>query len=219
MRPTVKRSSKARRHAARSSASRRPTAATRLARRSRRGSRSRRPRASRAPSRRAKAMTGVPQAMASIMTRPKGSGQSIGNSSAGASAEEVVLLGLVDLADELDERARRAAAGSASLEVVDVRRVDLGRDPQRHAGPAGDLDGPVEPLLRRDAAEEGEVAAGAGAGRTSRSRGRPWWTVPHPVRLRQRRALRVGDRDQRHVGGTRGRRARRSAGRGGRAAS
>jgi hypothetical protein len=33
-----------------------------------------------------KAMTGVPHAMASIMTRPNGSGQSIGNSSAAAPA-------------------------------------------------------------------------------------------------------------------------------------
>ena len=38
-----------------------------------------------------KASTGVPQAMASIITRPKGSGQSIGNSSARASPRNLVL--------------------------------------------------------------------------------------------------------------------------------
>ena len=46
-------------------------------------------------------MTGVPHAIASIMTRPKGSGQSIGKSSA-SFAQELRLLTLVDLADELD---------------------------------------------------------------------------------------------------------------------
>ena len=43
-------------------------------------------------------MTGVPQAIASIITSPNGSGQSIGNSSAAAFAEEVLLRAIVDLA-------------------------------------------------------------------------------------------------------------------------
>ena len=49
-------------------------------------------------------MTGVPQAIASIITSPKGSGQSIGNSSARRVAEKVALLRVADLADELDQR-------------------------------------------------------------------------------------------------------------------
>ena len=45
-------------------------------------------------------MTGVPQAIASIITRPKGSGQSIGNRRARALPRNS-LLPLVDLSDEL----------------------------------------------------------------------------------------------------------------------
>ena len=41
---------------------------------------------------RRKAMTGVPHAMASIITKPKGSGQSIGNSSAVASRRNASLV-------------------------------------------------------------------------------------------------------------------------------
>ena len=59
-------------------------------------------------------MTGVPQAIASIITRPNGSGQSIGNSSARGVAEEVGLLALADLADELDQRVARGPAARSS---------------------------------------------------------------------------------------------------------
>ena len=57
-----------------------------------------------------KAITGVPADIASIITRPKGSGQSIGNSSARACPRKSHLALLVDLADELDQRDGRAAA-------------------------------------------------------------------------------------------------------------
>ena len=61
------------------------------------------------------ARTGVPQAMASIMERPNGSGQSTGNSSACASPRNCSLLMLVDLADELD-------AGPSSSGSICVRK-------------------------------------------------------------------------------------------------
>ena len=48
-----------------------------------------------------KASTGVPHAIASIMTRPNGSGQSIGNM---RFAEEFALRTLVDLSYEFDAR-------------------------------------------------------------------------------------------------------------------
>ena len=50
------------------------------------------------------AITGVPQAMASIITRPNGSGQSIGNSSAAAPPRKSRFSRVADLADELDQR-------------------------------------------------------------------------------------------------------------------
>ena len=52
-------------------------------------------------------MTGVPHDIASIIARPKGSGQSIGNSSAVALPRKAGLLRLVDLADEFDQLDRR----------------------------------------------------------------------------------------------------------------
>ena len=107
-----------------------------------------------------KATTGVPQAMASIITRPKGSGQSIGNSSAVGAAEEGGLLRVADLADELDQRIVQQRLDLLA-EIVRVGGVDLGGDLQRHAEALGDGDRPVGPLLRRDAAEEGEIALAA----------------------------------------------------------
>ena len=113
---------------------------------------------------RGKAMTGVPQAMASIMTRPNGSGQSIGKRSARRLAEEARLVALADLADVLDQRVGADQGLDLLLPVGEVGVVDLGGDLQRDAGAGGDLDGAVGALLRRDAAEEGEIAAGRRAG-------------------------------------------------------
>ena len=107
---------------------------------------------------RRQATTGVPQAMASIMARPNGSGQSIGNRSAAASPRNAGLLGVADLADELDQRVGEQRLDHP-LEVGPVGRVDLGRDLEPEPRAPGDRDRPVGPLLRRDAAEEGEVAA------------------------------------------------------------
>ena len=50
------------------------------------------------------AITGVPADMASIITNPKGSGQSIGKSRASAPARSSLFLGVVDLAEEFDQR-------------------------------------------------------------------------------------------------------------------
>ena len=60
--------------------------------------------------------------------------------------EELGLLGLADLADELDVR-RRAEQRRRCSVVVHVERVDLGRDLAAVARPAGHLDGPVGPFL------------------------------------------------------------------------
>ena len=76
------------------------------------------------------AMTGVPQAMASIITRPNGSGQSIGNSSACGVAEERRLLGVADLAHELDQGIVQQRLDQL-VEIGAVGGVDLGGDLQR----------------------------------------------------------------------------------------
>ena len=53
---------------------------------------------------RRKATTGVPHAIASIITRPNGSGQSIGKSTPCARPRNASLAAPADLADELDLR-------------------------------------------------------------------------------------------------------------------
>ena len=95
------------------------------------------------------------------MTRPNGSSQSIGNSSAERALEELVLGRAPDLAHELDEAAGLAQQRVDDLaEVAALLGIDLGGDLQRDAGSPRDLDRAVEPLLGRDPAEEREILAG-----------------------------------------------------------
>ena len=61
-----------------------------------------------------KATTGVPQASASIITRPNGSGQSIGNSKAQALPRNSSFVRAADFADELDPRATRGTAARST---------------------------------------------------------------------------------------------------------
>jgi hypothetical protein len=60
------------------------------------------------------AITGVPQAIASIITRPKGSGQSIGNKKCCGAAEKRLLLHVIDLADQSYPFAIDVGAAAAS---------------------------------------------------------------------------------------------------------
>ena len=87
-------------------------------------------------------------------------------------AEELRLLMFVDLADEFDARAveQRLDRGP---EIGLVGAVDLGRDLQRNAERARNRDGAVGPLLRRDAAEKGDVVAARLAAGRCRLTGRP----------------------------------------------
>ena len=73
-------------------------------------------------------------------------------------AEEILLLFLVDLADELDEGMVDHRLDDL-VPVILVSLVDLRGDLQRNAGADRHLDRTVGALLRGDAAEEGEVAA------------------------------------------------------------
>ena len=122
----------------------------------------------------AQARTGVPHAIASIMTRPNGSGQSIGNSSAVALPRNAVLVALAHLADELDAGAeerydglRKYGSSTASTLAAMRSGTPARRDP----------DGPVEALLRRHPAEEGEVTAARGRVERAGSGESPWYTV------------------------------------------
>ena len=78
------------------------------------------------------AITGVPQAIASIITSPNGSGQSIGNSSAAALPRNSDFSVVADLADEFDQRIVEQRL-DLLVEIGAVGGVDLGGDLQRHA--------------------------------------------------------------------------------------
>ena len=104
-----------------------------------------------------KPTTGVPQAIASIITSPNGSGQSIGNSSAAAPPRKAGFC--ASLISPMYSISGWSSSGSITFsEIRRVGRIDLGGHLQRHAQALGDLDRPVGPLLRRHAAEEGEIA-------------------------------------------------------------
>ena len=114
------------------------------------------------------------------MTSPNGSGQSIGNSSAERVAEKLGLRVVADLADELDQRiVEQRLDDRRGSSRVD--RVDLGRDLQRHACALRDLDRPIGPLLRRDAADEGEIARRGVSEKRKRSVGTPCGTVANQL--------------------------------------
>ena len=85
------------------------------------------------------------------------------------------------------------------LVIVALLRVDLGGDLELPTRAAGDLDGPVQPLLRGDAAEERQVIAGPLPERVQVA-GQAVVDGRLPVGPRQRPALVVGDGDERHLG-------------------
>ena len=84
------------------------------------------------------AITGVPQAIASIMTRPNGSGQSIGNSNAVASPSKA-LFSLSSISP-MNSISGSLSNGSISFVIVAIDLVDLGGDDQRKTGPACNFD-------------------------------------------------------------------------------
>ncbi len=121
-------------------------------------------------------MTGVPQAIASIITRPNGSGQSIGTSSAMAPLRNSGFS--TSLISPINSTLRPSIIGSiVVVEIGFVDPIDLGGDLQRNAGLAGDTDGAVRPLFRADPAEERQVARSTGRGSADR-------LATHDARLR-----------------------------------
>ena len=102
------------------------------------------------------AITGAPQAMASIMTSPKGSGQSIGTISAMARLREFGLLRVGDLPNEFDIRFGEKRLDHL-LEIVLIDCIDFGRDLERQSAALGDVDRAINPLLRRNATQKSEI--------------------------------------------------------------
>jgi hypothetical protein len=141
-------------------------------------------------------MVGVPHAIASIMTSPNGSGQSIGNTSASAPPKNRLFLVVANLADEVHERIGEEVRDIA-IEIDAVDRIDLGRDANRYARAFGDRDGTVGPFLGADSTDEREIAAIARAELVDIC-GQAVVHRSHPIRLRYGLALRIGNRHQRH---------------------
>ena len=103
------------------------------------------------------ATTGVPHAMASITTRPNGSGQSIGKRSAAALPRKA-RLSLSPISPMT--RPRLAEQGLDHLgKIGPVDRVNLRGDLESEPCAPSDGDGAVGPLLGRDPSEEGEIVA------------------------------------------------------------
>ena len=136
--------------------------------------------------------------MLSIMTRPKGSGQLIGNSRACAPLEERWLLSVVDLANEFDIRIGLQQRLDAGLKILTIRNVDLSGDLQLDADATGDTDRGLDALLRRDPAQEREVILF----NRLRSQQLFWNSVKNrfdPAEIGQRQTLVIGDRHHRNV--------------------
>src|SRR5436190_17753100 len=68
------------------------------------------------------------------------------------------LLPLRDLANEGNPLACEQRR-DAFAKIAFIGTIDLGRDQERHADSASDLDGPIDPLFRRNTAKESEIVA------------------------------------------------------------
>ena len=166
-----------------------------------------------------KASTGVPQAIASIITSPNGSGQSIGNSSARASPRKRALARGRRSRRCTRCRAGRAAARSRCRKYSSSTRSTLAAILSGRPTARAICDRAVDALLRRDAAEERQVAAARiERGARGRSAGRDRRL---PTKLASGIGARCafGDRDERHLRKAAHRDAGDPAGPGGRAAS
>ena len=140
------------------------------------------------------AITGVPQAMASIITSPNGSGQSIGKSRACALPRNSSL-SRSSISPTNSTSGSRSSSGSISASKYSrVGAVDLGGDLERHACAPRDLDGPVRSASPARCGRGTRGSRRAARGTAWQVGGRPWWTVPIQFAPGQRPALRVRDR-------------------------
>ena len=105
------------------------------------------------------AITGVPQAMASIITKPKGSGQSIGNSSAAAPRSRSSLASVVEFAHELDLLAIDDRLQTL-LVVSGLGPRDFSRHPQGHTRCTRQADCDLRTLFAGQPAKKREICSG-----------------------------------------------------------
>jgi hypothetical protein len=94
------------------------------------------------------------------MTRPNGSGQSMGKSRPPRVGKELEGLQLVEFTDELDQRVIQEPTNLA-LEIRPVRMIDLSGDHEGQLELLRNRDGEIRTLLGRHAAEERQVASAA----------------------------------------------------------
>src|SRR5690606_24462746 len=85
-----------------------------------------------------------------------------------------------------------------SLEEVAIAYVDLGGYLERHSAGNGDVDRSIKSFLRRNASEKSKVLA-LGVARLKKISSDTVVHVRHPSNIGQRLALRMRDRDHRHV--------------------
>src|SRR5262249_13453943 len=111
---------------------------------------------------------------------------------------ELALGALIDLSDEFHTRlVEKRYDLLTEIDFVDF--VDLRSDLQRDFERARDPDRPVGPLLRRDTAEERHVVAIRPVSGLEKLAGEAVIDGTRKIGVRDRFALRVGDRHQRHV--------------------
>src|SRR5262249_49178744 len=114
-------------------------------------------------------------------------------------SEKVCLVVFVDLADEfhvwmgLDHRANLGLP----IDLVDT--IHLGRDLERHSASHGDLDRVVRPFLRRNPAEEREIAAGRAWPERKQGARNAMMHRADPIRVAQITVLSARDRNQREL--------------------
>ena len=99
-------------------------------------------------------MTGVPQAMASIITRPKGSGQEMGKSRARAPPRKSDFSASLISPTKLHSRYVKKRKNTG-FEIIPICGVHLRGDAERQARAASYLNGAVYTFLGCDAAKKG----------------------------------------------------------------
>ena len=145
-----------------------------------------------------RAMTGVPHASASIIARPNGSGQSIVKSNASAPPRNSLFC-TSSISPMYSIIGGLMRGLITSVEVLLVDGVDFGRDLERHSRSERDLDRNVDTFFGRYPSDESEILSALSVEAKQVAR----HAVMHrrdPIHLRQRRALRITDRDQRRFG-------------------
>src|SRR5215204_4678099 len=100
--------------------------------------------------------------MASIITKPNGSGQSIGKQKGKCVSKKAAFLLLIDLANELDKGVVEKGPDHL-LEIVLVNLVHFRRDLEGDSGAFRNVNCPVGAFLRGDPAQKGKVIAALGA--------------------------------------------------------